>query len=344
VLQNRITPFLNSTDITVLYQARKAQSWYDYAKHQTFEGGLTTAHQEGLVEADRIVSALEQNEPQTMTTRVIESSGVMRRDLWATVELLKKHPAFASVAPQVAEAEVKLVWAAAEYCEMGWHHAREHFSAAEQLLMSARATANLSPNAPVWPTAISYPSFEQLNGNRAGCHGVIGPWPLPVPDFIQAVVPVEPVPEVIPPVVVVEPVVVPKDPDALVTAPNNVHFALNRSDLSPESRQLLNQVAGILAQYPDANVTLYGHTDPRASVAYNNALSARRAHSVEKYLVAHGVAASRIAIEAKGKQDILSDADQIRGFALSRRVEIVYINAGHEVVPQAQAVDLQLER
>jgi outer membrane protein OmpA-like peptidoglycan-associated protein len=143
---------------------------------------------------------------------------------------------------------------------------------------------------------------------------------------------------------VVEPVVDTRVPDALVTAPNNVHFALNRSDLSATSRTLLDQVASILTQYPDANVTLYGHTDPRASVAYNNALSARRARSVEKYLITHGISASRIAIEAKGKQDTLSDADAIRGYALSRRVEIVYINAGREVVPQRQAEDLQLER
>jgi outer membrane protein OmpA-like peptidoglycan-associated protein len=342
VLQNSITPFLSSTDPLVLYQAHKAQSWADYAKHQTFEGGLTSAYNEGWVEAERIVSGLEQNAPQTLTTTVIASSGVMRRDLWATAELLKKHPAFASVAPQVAEAEVTLVWAAAEYCEMGWHHAREHFSAAERLLVSARATADLSPNAPVWPTSISYPSLEQLNGSTTGCHGVVGPWPLPVPDFAQAVIPVVPVPDVIPPMI--EPPVEVKDPQALVTAPNNVHFALNRSDLSPESRTLLDQVAAILSQYPEANVTLYGHTDPRASVAYNDALSARRARSVEKYLVMHGVAARRIATEAKGKQHTLSDADAIRGYALSRRVEIVYINAGHEVVPQAQAVDLQLER
>ncbi|MEY4516965.1 MAG: hypothetical protein RL180_1311, partial [Pseudomonadota bacterium] len=314
VLQNRIAPFLNSTDTTVLYQARKAQSWYDYAKHQTFEGGLTTAHHDGVLEAERIVLALEQNAPQTLTTHVIGSSGVMRRDLWATAEILKKHPAFATVAQPVAEAEVRLVWAAAEYCEMGWRHAREHFSAAERLLLSARATVELAPNAPAWPAPIQYPTIEQLNGPLAGCHGVVGSWPLSVPDFAPVVVP-QPVPPVVViatpvmPPLVAEPVVEPSVPDALVTAPNNVHFALNRSDLSATSRTLLNQVASILKQYPDANVTLYGHTDPRASVAYNNALSARRARSVEKYLITHGIAAGRIAIEAKGKQDTLSDND-----------------------------------
>lgn len=334
--QNRIKPFLANTDPVVAYQARKAQSWLDYAQHQTFEGGLTKAYTEAWAESERLTAALESNTPVALTTSIISVSGVMRRDLWATAEVLKKHPAFASVAPQVAEAEVKLVWAAAEYCELGWRHAREHFNAADRLLTAARATVDLSTDAPAWPDNISYPSLETLNGSSAGCHGVVGPWPLVVPDFAKATV-IEP-----PKPVVVEPVEPP--PVALVTAPNNVHFALDRSDLSVASRTLLDQVAGLLAQYPEANITLYGHTDPRASVAYNDALSDRRSRSVERYLVSKGVSAKRIATQAKGEHHLLSDADQIRGYALSRRVEIVYVNAGQEIVPQPQALDLQIER
>ena len=328
---NRIKPFLDQSDVTTRYQAHKAQDWLDYAHHQTFEGGNTAAYQQAWAESDRLVTALEQGQTLSLTTPIIASSSVMRRDLWGTAEILKKHPAFEQVAPQVAEAEVKLVWAAAEYCEMGWRHAREHFAAAERLLVSARAPADLMPDAPVWLTNVSYPSLTELNGGQSGCHGVVGPWPLVVPDFGQPVVEAPVAAEI-------------ADPVELVTAPNNVHFALDRHDLSAASQALLDGVAEILAKYPDANVTLYGHTDPRASVAYNQALSDRRANAVEQYLIDHGVDARRIATVAKGESRVIVDDDAIHGFALSRRVEIVYSNAGLEIIPKAQTTDLQPER
>ena len=38
---------------------------------------------------------------------------------------------------ELAQAEVNLVWAAAEYRELGWHHSREIFASAERLMDQA---------------------------------------------------------------------------------------------------------------------------------------------------------------------------------------------------------------
>lgn len=331
-LAQRITVLLENPDPLLQYHAHKAQSWLDYANHQNSEGGLTKAYDSALEQALQITTQLEQGQQPSMATAVPSSSGVMRRDLWAIAELLKTHPAFNEVQATVAEAEVKLVWAAAEHCELGWRHSREHFAAAERDLYVARQQANQQSDAPQWPENLSYPSLAELNGSGKGCHGVQGSWPLPVPAWNVPVIAIaQPTPEV---VIHAE----------LITVPTNVHFALDKHYLTNESKAVLDQIITVLRQYPEMSVTLYGYTDQRASVAYNLALSQRRATSVEQYLVDQDIDLNRIAREAKGKTQLLSDPDVIRGHALSRRVEVVFANAGEEIITERQTADLQLER
>lgn len=336
-VHQRLAPFLKHDDALVRYHAAKAQTWLSYAAHQTAEGGQTRAQQQAWAEAERLLSALEQNQAEqlSLTTTVPNTSGVMRRDLWAMAEILKQYPAFQSdLAMQIAQAEVKLVWGAAEHCELGWRHSREHFALAERLLYSARATAQLAADAPAWPDPVSYPSLVELNGAASGCHGVLGTWPLWAAPKVQP-------PVVQPPVTTEPPVVLPPE---LLELPNNVHFALDKAFLSVQSKQVLDQIARVLTQHPEITITLYGYTDPRASDAYNQALSARRASAVEKYLVSQGIALGRIARVAKGESNVLTDDSVIRGHALSRRVELVFASEAQEIKTTPQTADLQLEK
>ena len=334
-LAQRIQLLLQNPEPMLQYHAHKAQSWLDYANHQNSEGGLTDAYHSAMQQALALTSQLEQGQLPSMTTAIPASSAVMRRDLWAIAELLKTHPAFAQVQSDVAKAEVKLVWAAAEYCELGWRHSREHFGTAERELYVARQQLNQQPNAPQWPENVAYPSLTELNGTANGCNGVQGSWPLTVPAWGVPVTAVsQPQPEAL-----IEEITA-----ALIKVPNNVHFALNQHVLSAESKAVLDQILVVLRQYSDIGVTLYGYTDSRASVAYNLALSERRATSVEQYLVAQGIELGRIARESRGEAQLLSDPSVIRGHALSRRVELVFTNAGEEIITERQAADLQLER
>jgi len=332
-LAQRIQQLLQNPDPTAQYHAHKAQSWLDYANHQNSEGGLTEAYDNALQQAVQLTSQLEQGQQPSMTTAIPASSAVMRRDLWAMAELLKTHPAFAQVQSEVAKAEVKLVWAAAEYCELGWRHSREHFATAERGLYVARQQVSQQSGAPQWPAELSYPSLAELNGAEKGCNGVQGSWPLPVPAWNTPV----------------SAAIAPPQPEAVIKAeliklPNNVHFALDQHDLTAESKAVLDQIVRVLRQYPDISVTLYGYTDRRSSVAYNLALSERRTSAVEQYLVSQAIDLRRIAREAKGKTQLLSDANAILGHALSRRVELVFANAAEEIITERQTVDLQLER
>jgi outer membrane protein OmpA-like peptidoglycan-associated protein len=124
----------------------------------------------------------------------------------------------------------------------------------------------------------------------------------------------------------------------------NVHFALDRSDISPESARVLDGIAAALAAYPFLTVELQGHTDPRASVAYNLALSERRALAARDYLLRQCVAPERMRILPMGESQRRSQGDTRLDFARDRRVELIFTDLrGLEIIFIDQENDLQLE-
>lgn len=80
---------------------------------------------------------------------------------------------------------------------------------------------------------------------------------------------------------------------------DKVHFATDKDIILDQSKPILEAVAQVLQDNPDIiDVRIEGHTDVRASDAYNIKLSDRRAHSVMQYLIDTGIAAERL--QAKG--------------------------------------------
>jgi outer membrane protein OmpA-like peptidoglycan-associated protein len=137
----------------------------------------------------------------------------------------------------------------------------------------------------------------------------------------------------------------PAAPATLRGVPSRVHFALDRAELSPRSQQVLNALADSLAAFPAVRVSLEGHTDRRASAAYNEALSRRRAQSVQQYLIGRGVAASRISTAARGKGKLEQASTDAIGHARNRRVMFRFLAPdGREIPAVDQLDDLQLEK
>ncbi len=341
-LEQRVQPFLLSDNTLTQYHAQKAQMWLTYATHEHSERSLTHAEQQAEAQALQLIEQLEQSKDQpeqqqtiSTTTPIIASSKVMRRDLWVNAESLKQNAGFDCAATKVAQAEVMLVWAAAEHCELGWRHSRELFSAAERLIDQANYQASSCHGGtalalPTWNQA-NYPSLAQLNGKGKGCSGVVGTWPI-------AAIATTDVQAVTSPSVVVEKQA---ESEAL---PNVVHFALDQATLSDASQQILTDIANVLLKNTDYSITLYGHTDARGSAAYNLALGQRRAQAVESFLMAHGVKSDRIATVAAGEKQVINDIMVIQGYALSRRVALVYASPdGQEIQTTTQTKDLQPE-
>lgn len=127
-----------------------------------------------------------------------------------------------------------------------------------------------------------------------------------------------------------------------ITVPKTIHFALDQSYISPTSAQVLNRIVEVVLANPTIVLELQGHTDPRASDAYNQKLGERRAISVRNYLIRNGIDPARMTIRSFGEQQRISDGNTRLDYARDRRVEVIYRDARNlEVFVQEQ--DLQLE-
>lgn len=104
--------------------------------------------------------------------------------------------------------------------------------------------------------------------------------------------------------------------------PENITFATGSSTLSGSATKTLNDVAAVLAQYPDTTMVVSGHTDSTGSQSVNQTLSERRAASVAGILQQRGVAGSRIRSTGFGPSQPVASNDTADGRARNRRVEI----------------------
>ena len=89
--------------------------------------------------------------------------------------------------------------------------------------------------------------------------------------------------------------------DLVANVGDRVFFAFDKSNLSSDSDATLGRQASWLAKYPSVNVLVAGNADERGTETYNLALAQRRANTARDYLVAQGVAASRITTISYGK-------------------------------------------
>src|SRR5207244_6500421 len=74
----------------------------------------------------------------------------------------------------------------------------------------------------------------------------------------------------------------------------DIHFAFDRSDITPEQRAVLQADAEWLKAHPNNLIVIEGDADERGGIIYNVALSDRRAIAVRDALLAMGVPASQI--------------------------------------------------
>lgn len=105
--------------------------------------------------------------------------------------------------------------------------------------------------------------------------------------------------------------------------PSDISFDVNRADIKPNFRTILDTFATGLVNNPSSTITIIGHTDSSGNDAVNNPLSLSRATSVRDYLTGRGgVAASRFTVEGHGSREPLVPNDSAANKAKNRRVEI----------------------
>ena len=116
-----------------------------------------------------------------------------------------------------------------------------------------------------------------------------------------------------------------QNPDAKLAATtwfniDQVSFDTGSATLRPESQAQLNNIAAILTDCPNVNMTIAGYTDNVGAPAANLRLSRDRAHSVVAQLVSKGISQERLAAEGYGEEDPVADNSTAEGRAQNRRI------------------------
>ena len=127
--------------------------------------------------------------------------------------------------------------------------------------------------------------------------------------------------------------------------PNNVHFALDKDFISSPSGAVLDQIIAVMKQYPTIIIELQGHTDARASDAYNKDLAFRRATNARNYMIRKGIAPERMTLRSFGERQLKTDGRNRVQHAQNRRVEVMFFDIrGVEIILEPQEGDLQIEQ
>jgi outer membrane protein OmpA-like peptidoglycan-associated protein len=106
----------------------------------------------------------------------------------------------------------------------------------------------------------------------------------------------------------------------------NIYYDLDKAAIRPDAALELDKLVKILKDNPGIRIELSSHTDVRATDAYNDDLSQRRAESAVAYLVSQGIAADRLQAKGYGeRQLIVENAQTEEEHQVNRRTEFKVI-------------------
>ena len=99
-------------------------------------------------------------------------------------------------------------------------------------------------------------------------------------------------------------------------------FLNDTTELTPESRDMLRQVARTIRERRSTDISVVGHTDTVGTKAYNHRLSLRRSDAVAALLTHDGVDRSLLEISSHGEDNPLVRTGDEVPEPRNRRVEI----------------------
>ncbi|MCZ4354279.1 peptidoglycan-associated lipoprotein Pal [Roseovarius aestuarii] len=110
---------------------------------------------------------------------------------------------------------------------------------------------------------------------------------------------------------------------------DRVLFVIDTYTLTDIARNTLDGQARWLLANTDYQAVIEGHADEQGTREYNLALGARRANSVQEYLLSQGVPASRMRVVSYGKERPIEICSDESCYAQNRRaVTVISIGAG----------------
>ncbi|AXC49134.1 peptidoglycan-associated lipoprotein [Paracoccus suum] len=110
------------------------------------------------------------------------------------------------------------------------------------------------------------------------------------------------------------------------SAGDSVSFSVDQVILSPEGRAQVGRQAAWLSRNKSFIALIEGHADEQGTREYNLALGARRAASVQEYMIAQGIEPGRVSTVSYGNERPLSacnDGDEACSARNRRAVTVV---------------------
>ena len=101
-----------------------------------------------------------------------------------------------------------------------------------------------------------------------------------------------------------------------------LRFDSDKATIQASSKNLLDDIATTLKNFPDWRLRIVGHTDATGDPAPNIRLSQERADAIKAELVGRGVDAERLITAGLGEAKPVAANDTPAGRALNRRVEL----------------------
>ena len=112
---------------------------------------------------------------------------------------------------------------------------------------------------------------------------------------------------------------------------NTIYFDFDKWNIRPEAAKELDKVIAVMKDHPSMLIEAGSHTDSRATEAYNQRLSEKRAKSTVDYIVARGIDRSRIVAKGYGEMQLVNNCSSFvtcsrEEHQLNRRTEFVIVN------------------
>jgi outer membrane protein OmpA-like peptidoglycan-associated protein len=102
---------------------------------------------------------------------------------------------------------------------------------------------------------------------------------------------------------------------------DGIVFATGKSDITPESENILIQAYNTLNLNPEIVVEIRGYTDNKGRKSSNKKLSLARAEAVKAWLVGKGIAADRVGTQGFGQDNPVAPNTSDEGRQKNRRIE-----------------------
>lgn len=101
-------------------------------------------------------------------------------------------------------------------------------------------------------------------------------------------------------------------------------FSVGKSDVAAKGQEVLKNLASVLAQNPDINIQIEGHTDNTGGAKVNWELSTKRALAISQILLDNSnIDGKRITVSGRGQYCPVDEANTPEARAKNRRSEII---------------------